>query len=247
MVVRPFARNGKSSSCTELVPAIAARCHCHLRLSPLPLFPPFVPDLPLSITMAHLLTSNDADTRTQLSVKCGSKSAIFLPNRMGRDGKSTGKCVKYHGKWITPSEFEKCAGIAARKWKQSVRFNDKPIGTWIEENKVSQAASGNYPCKQHSDTQECGNNASVVQCIQDSSTSLPATISSKEHILASSSAEATTSAADPSHINNSKNGSPSCTSDTSHDLQVQVLLSDIESKAPFTWTIVKRVETEFGP
>ena len=51
---------------------------------------------------------------------------------MGRDGKSAGECVKYQGKWITPSEFAKCAGITARKWKQSVRFNDKPIGTWIE-------------------------------------------------------------------------------------------------------------------
>ena len=49
-------------------------------------------------------------------------------------------------------------------------------------------------------------------------------------MLASPSHEATTSAADLSHINNSKNESPSCPNDTSHDLQVQVLLSDIESK-----------------
>ena len=54
-------------------------------------------------------------------------------------------------------------------------------------------------------------------------------MSSTQHILASSRPEATTSAADLSH-NNSKNGSPSCTSNTFHDLQVQMLLSDIESK-----------------
>ena len=112
--------------------------------------------------MSHLLTPNNTDTEVQLPVKCGSKSAIFLPSRMGRDGKSAGKCIKYQGKWITPSEFEKCAGVPAKKWKQSVRFNDKPIGIWIEENKASQVASVNLPCKQHSDTQECGNNASVV-------------------------------------------------------------------------------------
>ena len=113
--------------------------------------------------MSHLLTPNNTDTtEVQLPVKCGSKSAIFLPSRMGRDGKSAGKSIKYQGKWITPSEFEKCAGVPAKKWKQSVRFNDKPIGIWIEENKASQVASVNPPCKQHSDTQECGNNASVV-------------------------------------------------------------------------------------
>ena len=56
----------------------------------------------------------------------------------------------------------------------------------------------------------------------------------KTRILASSSPEATTSVADLSHINNSKNGLPSCTSDTFRDLQVQVLLSDIEFKLTFS-------------
>ena len=45
----------------------------------------------------------------------------------------------------------------------------------------------------------------------------------KKRILASSSPEATTLFADLSHINNSKNGLPSCTSDTFRDIQVQVL------------------------
>ena len=54
---------------------------------------------------------------------------------------------------------------------------------------------------------------------------IPATVASKHRIIASPSPGAAASGADLSHIDSSKNDSPSCTSDTSHDHQVDALLS----------------------
>ena len=45
-------------------------------------------------------------------------------------GKSINKCIKYGGKWVTPSEFETLAGSHARKWKQNIILLDVRVSKY---------------------------------------------------------------------------------------------------------------------
>lgn len=71
---------------------------------------------------------------TILQVKCGNKHAAFYVAKCKRTGKTVGKCIKYQGRWMSPSEFESLAGVAAKKWKQSIKYGDKPLGVWLAQN-----------------------------------------------------------------------------------------------------------------
>ena len=66
-----------------------------------------------------------------LTVKCGKNSATFFPKKMKCQGRKLGKCIKFKEKWVTPSEFESMSQVQARKWKQSIKFQGKPIGDWL--------------------------------------------------------------------------------------------------------------------
>ena len=66
-----------------------------------------------------------------LTVKCGKNSATFFPEKMKCQGKKLGKCIQFKEKWMTPSEFESMSQVQARKWKQSIKFQGKPIGDWL--------------------------------------------------------------------------------------------------------------------
>ena len=37
---------------------------------------------------------------------------------------------------MSPNEFETVDGVHSRKWKQSIKFNGKPLGDWLTENQV---------------------------------------------------------------------------------------------------------------
>ena len=76
-----------------------------------------------------------------IPIKCGQKTAVFYPMKMegmGKQGKGkqVGKCVQFQGKWLTPNEFERIAGATAKKWKQSINHDGKPLGEWLALNKL---------------------------------------------------------------------------------------------------------------
>ena len=83
-------------------------------------------------------TSSD----TILQVKCGNKHAAFYVAKCKRSGKTVGKCIKYQGRWMSPSEFESMAGVPAKKWKQSIKYGDKPLGVWLTQNLPLDSFSG---------------------------------------------------------------------------------------------------------
>ena len=66
-----------------------------------------------------------------LTVKCGKNSVTFFPEKMKCQGRKLGKCIQFKEKWVTPSEFESMLQVQARKWKQSIKFQGKPIGDWL--------------------------------------------------------------------------------------------------------------------
>ena len=53
---------------------------------------------------------------------------------MKTSGRKLGKCIRFRNKWVTPSEFESMSAVQAKKWKQSIKFNGKPIGDWLAMN-----------------------------------------------------------------------------------------------------------------
>ena len=75
-----------------------------------------------------------------ITVKCGQKTAQFYPMQMKKSGKTVGKCVKYQGRWITPNEFENTAGVPARKWKNSIKHDGKPLGEWLVQNMLVESS-----------------------------------------------------------------------------------------------------------
>lgn len=74
-------------------------------------------------------------SEVHLTVKCGQKTAAFFPERMKQTGRTVGKCIRYQGKWMSPNEFESVAGVPAKKWKQSIRYDGKPLIEWLKVNK----------------------------------------------------------------------------------------------------------------
>ena len=67
-------------------------------------------------------------------VKCGKPTAKFYPERVKASGLKLGRCIRFREKWVTPSEFESMSAIQARKWKQSIKYDGKPIGEWLATN-----------------------------------------------------------------------------------------------------------------
>ena len=60
-------------------------------------------------------------------ITCGSLSGSFYLSKYDESKRSHGKCVLVGGKWYTPSEVETLGGKKARKWKQSLFHNGKPL------------------------------------------------------------------------------------------------------------------------
>ena len=69
-----------------------------------------------------------------LVVKRGKNTASFYPERVKTSGRKLGKCIRFINKWVTPSKFESMSAVQAKKWKQSIKFNGKPIGDWLAMN-----------------------------------------------------------------------------------------------------------------
>ena len=69
---------------------------------------------------------NDAQG-SYIHITCGSVSGSFYLSKYDESKRSHGKCVLVGGKWYTPSEVETLGGKKARKWKQSLLHNGKPL------------------------------------------------------------------------------------------------------------------------
>lgn len=76
-------------------------------------------------------TPSPGTCKESVKIKCGSKEAELFLLKLKNQGKSISKCIKYGGKWVSPSEFETLAGSHARKWKQSIRCEGVQIGEWL--------------------------------------------------------------------------------------------------------------------
>ena len=74
------------------------------------------------------------------NVKCGKNTPKFFSRRLRPLGRKLGKCIRFNEKWVTPSEFESMSAIQARKWKQSIKLNGKPVGEWLPVNEESISA-----------------------------------------------------------------------------------------------------------
>lgn len=104
------------------------------------------------------------EPEVHLIVKCGNKTAAFFPNKIRRTGKTVGKCIRYQGKWMSPNEFETAAGVQSRKWKQSIKYNGKPLGDWLDENRVEHKLAISQAEIETAvmDTQECVGQCDVI-------------------------------------------------------------------------------------
>jgi hypothetical protein len=77
---------------------------------------------------------------SSFKVKCGAKTAFFFPSRLKRTGKRMSKCIKHSDKWLSPSEFESLVGVAAKKWKQSIKCEGVALGEWLSGHAGSQGS-----------------------------------------------------------------------------------------------------------
>ena len=69
-----------------------------------------------------------------VTVRCAGKSAEFFPAKLQKCGKSLSKCIKFNGKWLSPSAFENVAGMQqCKKWRQSIKCEGKLLGEWLSE------------------------------------------------------------------------------------------------------------------
>ena len=103
---------------------------------------------------ADMNVSKSTETPSQpgrgLVVKCGKNSATFHPDKMRTQGRKLGKCIYFKGKWVTPTEFESMSQVQARKWKQSIKFEGKPIGDWRAANELEIEFMSQESCPGHS-------------------------------------------------------------------------------------------------
>ena len=60
-------------------------------------------------------------------ITCGSLAGNLYLSKLDESNKSQSKCIVYCGKWYSPPEFETLAGKKARKWKQSLHHQGKPL------------------------------------------------------------------------------------------------------------------------
>ena len=72
-----------------------------------------------------------------LQVKCGTKIAEFFPLTYKKVGRGIAKCIKHKGQWLNPTEFENLAGIQGKKWRQSIKFEGKPLAEWLARSEKS--------------------------------------------------------------------------------------------------------------
>ena len=52
---------------------------------------------------------------------------------------------------MTPNEFERIAGATAKKWKQSIKLDGKPLGEWLALNAVAEPTRDHRQSKAHAD------------------------------------------------------------------------------------------------
>ena len=75
-------------------------------------------------------------TNTCVIVKCGSKEGEFFPSKCKKSGKSIAQCIKCNGRWMNPIEFESLGGKQGKKWRENIKFDDKPLGHWLAEHEI---------------------------------------------------------------------------------------------------------------
>ena len=74
----------------------------------------------------------EQDTTQVVPVTCNNKKAELYVSKMKTTGKSVGKCIWFESRWLSPPEFENVSGMqAARKWRNSIKYNGKPVGDWL--------------------------------------------------------------------------------------------------------------------
>ena len=74
-----------------------------------------------------------------LQVKCGTKTAEFFPLKYKKVGRGIARCIKHKGQWLSPTEFENLAGIQGKKWRQSIKFEGKPLAEWLARSEKALA------------------------------------------------------------------------------------------------------------
>ena len=67
---------------------------------------------------------------------CGSKEGEFFPSKCKKSGKSIAQCIKCNGRWMNPIEFESLGGKQGKKWRENIKFDDKPLGHWLAEHEI---------------------------------------------------------------------------------------------------------------
>ena len=68
------------------------------------------------------------------------KNSTVLPYANEKIRENSGKMCEYQGRWITPNEFENIAGVPARKWKNSIKHDGKPLGEWLAQNMLVESS-----------------------------------------------------------------------------------------------------------
>ena len=56
--------------------------------------------------------------------------AAILHTELFENG-TKGQCIKYGDEWLTPNQFEIRAGSKAKKYKYSIKYQGKPLETYI--------------------------------------------------------------------------------------------------------------------
>ena len=64
-------------------------------------------------------------------VTCGSLSGNLYLRKLDESNRSQSKCVVISGKWYSPPEFETLAGKKAKKWRQSIHHQGKPLSFFL--------------------------------------------------------------------------------------------------------------------
>ena len=76
------------------------------------------------------------DNLPKIVIACNGTKAEFHAAKFSKSGRSISKCIKHEGKWLNPIEFEGACGIHARKWRQTIKYDGKPLGQWLIANKL---------------------------------------------------------------------------------------------------------------
>ena len=83
--------------------------------------------------MPRVMASENATATGTLDVVCGTLQAKLLTGDLS-SGSSL--CILLDSKTITPCQFQREAGKAAAKnWKTTIRYRDKPLKHFLENNK----------------------------------------------------------------------------------------------------------------